>query len=713
MVFTSAQWRVPHFFICLFLLIACQVFTGSAHAEKRAAIVIGNSDYPFAPLSNPQNDAKLIANTLTELNFDVLLFYDLKKEAVKDLKETVRTHLVGADIAVFYYAGHALQASGRNLLLPVDVDTSSAQRVVADALALNDLIDIVKNDPVGLKLFILDACRNNPAANFQGLRQGLADTEAGSGQVLVAYATSAGEVAYDGTGLNSPYSSALANALQRPNLDVYDTFRTVRGDVRQATGNAQIPWITGSIETRFVFRPQAAILTAEAVVPPTETSSPVNIDEVLWTFIKDSPDPADFERFAKIFPQSAHAAEAEEKSRVQVAALSKRGLYIRESLVASSIASQVPSAGASEAKEFVFQQSGERAVSETFRMWPSLLPETAGGMRSLVTECDLYGADPNDPQRQVPGVSNGLVNVRDALRACAFALAADQNNPRLQYQLGRVLEIAGRYNWAEYFYKVAGGHQYSAALVNLGYMARMGIGRKVDYDQALSYYMAAAKMGNLRARTNVGTAYILGQGVSKEPEEGILWYRLAASSGWANAITALGDCYRLGTGVKQDASQAVALYMAAADTGQIDAMANLGQAYISGEGTKKDLGRGLETLLKATDMGNKYAPYYAARLYLKGADKLPADRNRALSLFKLSANRGLELANLDLAFGYDKGSFTGKADVPLAYYYGVLAEKLGVNRADEARAAIGKKLDTATRQKMEAQVDLFLEQNGK
>lgn len=77
-------------------------------------------------------------------------------------------------------------------------------------------------------------------------------------------------------------------------------------------------------------------------------------------------------------------------------------------------------------------------------------------------------------------------------------------------------------------------------------------------------------------------------------------------------------------------------------------------------------------------MGNKYAPYYAARLYLKGADKLPADRNRALSLFKLSANRGLELANLDLAFGYDKGSFTGKADVPLAYYYGVLAEKLGV-----------------------------------
>ncbi len=137
----------------LFALLAAfsLLWLGQAHAERRAAIVVGNSEYPFAPLTNPRSDAKLIANTLTELNFDVLLFYDVKKSAAKDLKDAIRAHLVGADMAVFYYAGHALQYNGQNLLLPVDTRTSSAKEVVADAMMLNDLIDIVKDDPVGVK----------------------------------------------------------------------------------------------------------------------------------------------------------------------------------------------------------------------------------------------------------------------------------------------------------------------------------------------------------------------------------------------------------------------------------------------------------------------------------------------------------------------------------------------------------------------------------
>ena len=552
-------------------------FGGNAQAERRAAIVVGNGGYSFAPLTNPRNDAKLIANTLTELDFDVLLFYDLKKAAVKNLKEAIRAHLVGADMAVFYYAGHALQFDRQNLLLPVDTATSSAEEIVADAMRLNDLINIVKDDPVGVKLFILDACRDNPAAKDKGLDEGLAYTEAGSGQVLIAFATSAGEVAYDGTGINSPYSSALANALQTPDLDIYDTFRTVRGDVRQATGGFQIPWITGSIETKFVFREGTADTATPESEQPAEAESGLSIDEVLWSFIKGSPNPEDFGRFAKVFPKSRFAQEATQKSQVKMAALSQRGVFVNGALTSAPIAADVLVVGESRAasEEFVFQQAGERAVSETFRVWPSELPDTRQGMKALVTDCDLYAADPNDPQRSVPGVSNGLVNVRDALRACAFDLAGDINNPRLLFQFGRVLEIARRYDWAEHYYELAGKQQYSAALVNLGYMARVGMGRDVDYARAFEYYMRAAALGNLRARTNIGTAYIRGQGVPQLPEEGILWYRLAASSGWSNAITALGDSYGKGVGVKKDEVEAARLYSAAADTGQIDALANL------------------------------------------------------------------------------------------------------------------------------------------
>lgn len=689
------------------------LWLAEAHAERRAAVVVGNGDYAFAPLTNPRNDAKLIANTLTELGFDVLLFYDVKRAATKDLKDAIATHLVGADMAIFYYAGHALQFDRQNLLLPVDTATSSAKKIVADAMRLNDLIDIVKDDPVGVKLFILDACRSNPAAKDKGLDEGLANTESGSGQVLIAFATSAGEVAYDGTGINSPYSSALANALQTPDLDVYDTFRTVRGDVRQATGGFQIPWITGSIETKFVFKHGGAAVSGAPA--PVETSGGLTIDAVLWAFIKDSPNPDDFSRFATVFPQSRFAAEATEKSKVQMASLSQRGAFVSGPLRSASIEDEILVVGESQAAsaEFVFQQAGERAVSETFRVWPSVLPDTQKGMKALVTNCDLYAADPNDPQRSVPGVTNGLVNVRDALRACGFDLAADINNPRLQFQFGRVLEIARRYDWAEHYYELAGKQQYSAALINMGYMARVGMGREIDYGRAFDFYVRAAALGNLRARTDIGSAYIAGQGVPKLPEEGVLWYRLAASSGWANAITALGDAYRLGTGVKQDFVQAASLYAAAADTGQIDAMANLGQSYVAGEGVKKDVPRGLDLLQRATEMGNRYAPYFMAQLYLKGDRKLAADPRRALTLLELSANRGNEYAYVRLAWGHRDGVFTGgKPNLQRAYFDASVAARLRADQGEQAKAEIAEKINRATREKIDTEVELFIKQNG-
>ncbi len=151
-------------------------------------------------------------------------------------------------------------------------------------------------------------------------------------------------------------------------------------------------------------------------------------------------------------------------------------------------------------EEFIFQQAGERAVSETFRIWPSTLPDTQRGMKALVTDCDLYAADPNDPQRQVPGVSNGLVNVRDALRACAFALAADTGNARLQFQFGRVLEIAGALQLGRAFLRAGrqAAVQRSARQPRLhGTYRHRPRGR---LRQGVRLLHAAAEIGNLRAQ---------------------------------------------------------------------------------------------------------------------------------------------------------------------------------------------------------------------
>lgn len=676
-------------------------------SAKRVAIVIGNSGYTFSPLTNPRNDAKLIATTFTELGFDVLLLQDIKKAMIPDLEATIKARVADADMAVVYYAGHAVQHEGQNLLMPVDVRTDSVKHVVDDSIKLNELINVVEDAP-GIKLFILDACRNSPVADGKNLRSGLAYVEAGSGQVLIAFATSAGQAAYDGTGANSPYTAALSNALQTPGLDIYDTFRTVRGNVRQATEGTQIPWITGSIETRFVFRP------GEQDSRPPETVDTLSLDQVLWTFIRNSPDPTDFERFTAAFPDSQYTKEAMNLGQQRKAELQKRGLIIGGTLENVSIAdagsAQLP--GDTDAGEFVFQQGGQLAVSETFRLWPSKLPEAPGQFQALVTDCDLYAADPVDPQRVVPGISNGLVNIRDGIRACALALAKDPANARLQFQLGRVLEIARRYEWATLLYERSAAQNYSAALTNLGYMYRAGVGHDVDFAKALDYYVKASALGNLRARTNIGTAYMRGQGVPKMPEEGVLWYRLAASSGWANAVNALANAYSRGEGVKKDPPLAARLYGEAVSGGQLDAMMSLGRLYLSGEGVDTNIGKGMELLLAASDKGNRFAPFYAAQKILTGAEGLEKDPQRALSLFQLAAERGFENAYVDLAKGYRDGAFGAKPDLKQAYFNAVLADRFEAPDGKETKESFAKLLDAATRKQIEAQADLFVRQNG-
>ena len=335
-------------------------------------------------------------------------------------------------------------------------------------------------------------------------------------------------------------------------------------------------------------------------------------------------------------------------------------------------------------------------------------------MKALVTDCDLYAADPNDPQRAGARCQQRACQCSRCAARLRLCLAADINNPRLQFQFGRVLEIARRYDWAEHFYELAGKQQYSAALVNLGYMARVGMGREVDYDRAFDFYMQAAAMGNLRARTNIGTAYIRGQGVPELPEEGILWYRLAASSGWANAMTALGDSYSKGVGVEKDEVEAAKLYAAAADMGQIDAMSNLGRAYIGGSGVEKDVKRGLELLLKATDMGNQYAPRFAAPVLperrRRGRPRCRSGRS-ACSNFPRGAASKTPISILPKATrdgSFRQGGLAASLPQRLAWRNGFKVEKAG-----ELKEEIGKKLKPDIRQKIEADAELFIEQNGK
>jgi uncharacterized caspase-like protein len=232
---------------------------------RRVALVIGNSAYRnVAPLDNPANDARLLADTLRGLDFTLVggdALRDLDKAGLDRAVQAFGTALQGADVGLFYFAGHGVQVRGANYLVPIDANP--AREADVDFQMLDAAIVLRQMEAAGtrLNLVILDACRNNPFGG-RGLRaidRGLAQMQAPEG-TLISFATQPGNVAQDGADGNSPYTKALAQTIQRPRLGLFDTFNQVGLAVQRATGGAQQPWVSSSpIAGTFYFSQPRAV----------------------------------------------------------------------------------------------------------------------------------------------------------------------------------------------------------------------------------------------------------------------------------------------------------------------------------------------------------------------------------------------------------------------------------------------------------------------
>jgi uncharacterized caspase-like protein len=233
------------------------VFGQPALAEKRIALVIGNSSYQNAALlSNPANDASLLADMFTRATFDVVtLQKDLTATEMRRVLREFADKARDADVAVLYYAGHGIEIDGNNYLVPVDAALNRDADVYDEAIGL-DRILVAVEPAKKLRLIILDACRDNPFAKTmkrtiatRNVGQGLAKVEPINPNTMIAFAAKAGFTALDGDRgqTNSPYATALAAHLTIPGLDLRKAFGFVRDDVLKATGNRQEPFIYGSL----------------------------------------------------------------------------------------------------------------------------------------------------------------------------------------------------------------------------------------------------------------------------------------------------------------------------------------------------------------------------------------------------------------------------------------------------------------------------------
>jgi len=236
-------------------LSAC-LLAGPAFAAGKTALVIGNGAYRAMPsLRNPANDANLIANKLAALGFEVVRVIDGDRRAFREGLTQFGRLSEGADVALVFYAGHGVQVNGQNWLLPVDAEIEASTDLPAQALKANDLLEIMEISGARLKLVFFDACRNNPLPRSmsRGAANGLARLEANAAGMMIAFATSPGDVALDGSSDNSPFTEALARLIGTPDLEVRHLMGKVRESVYATTGERQLPWLNEALIGEFYF----------------------------------------------------------------------------------------------------------------------------------------------------------------------------------------------------------------------------------------------------------------------------------------------------------------------------------------------------------------------------------------------------------------------------------------------------------------------------
>jgi hypothetical protein len=296
-------------------LIALAFVCSPANADKRVALVLGNSDYRNAPsLKNSSNDAEDIAAALARVGFEIVhginLDYALMREQVRIFAEK----LVGADVGLFFYAGHGLQIAGKNYLVPVDARLASTADLDFGTIDFELVMRSMERE-ARTNIVLLDACRDNPLAQnlarSMGTRsalvsRGLAQVETGVG-TLIAFATQPGNVALDGQGRNSPFTSALLNVIEKPGVPLSDIMISVRNEVLRQTNNKQVPWDHSSLTGQFYFvPPEPAAATATAGSSSREEER-ARVEIAFWDTVKNEKNPRLFEAYLRRYPDGGFA----------------------------------------------------------------------------------------------------------------------------------------------------------------------------------------------------------------------------------------------------------------------------------------------------------------------------------------------------------------------------------------------------------------------
>jgi Caspase domain/Sel1 repeat len=512
---------VSRLLVAAFLL--CAGMGQAAHAEKRVALVIGNSAYRAVPaLPNPAADARLMADTLLKLGFFVVgggAQLDLDKKGFDDAVREFGKALIGADVALFYFAGHGVETHGLNFLVPVDAHPADQGDVLAQTVELSGILDVMDKSGAPINLLLLDACRDNPFRDRGVLSTGgLAQMQAPLG-TLISFATQPRSVSLDGDDGHSPYTRALVQTMQRPGFGLFKTFNEVGLEVEKATHGAQLPWVSSSpISGSFYFAGKPA------APAPDDTSTPAASVQQARLSPPDDVQRRDLvtdcDHLAGMPYDTGHAPDLPgvEVDKIDVVAAAK-------------------------------------ACSDAISRYPEVMRFTFEAGRVATARKDFAEAH----------------RLYDRAAAGGYAMAL--NNIGALYESGD--GVARNYAESVRWYTRAVAAGEPIAMIDLGYQYETGHGVAKDPAEARRLYEAAVKAGVPAGMNNLARLYLYGNGVPRDYGEALRLYEQAAALGNSQAMNGLGVMYNEGDGVRRNVKLARQWFEKAAALGNSDAKQNL------------------------------------------------------------------------------------------------------------------------------------------
>lgn len=496
--------RLPLVLLLLLIVVAARADA----PETRVALVIGNSAYVHtAALPNPRADAAAMAAKLRGLGFTVLDGYDRDHAQTRELLRRFADAAATADVALFYYAGHALQVDGQNYLLPVDAQLAKEADLKYETYRLDDLMQDL-GQARKLRLAVIDACRDNPlgrrmartmGTRSAAVRQGTAPVTPPVTDMLIAFATRAGEVAFDGDTGHSPYTAALLQHIGTPGLDVTRMFGKTRDAVLVSTHRKQEPYFYGSLGG------ETWSFAAAAPTPNPEALA-------YWDRIRASADPAVFRAFLARFPADP----------VLTALARERLAVVMTAAAAPPAPAPVPSPVA--APPAVAAEVEASAVPET------AAPPDAAAL--------ALGRAAEIPPRFIQLALKDLGQYRGPLDG---TLGAGSRTAISAWQGGRGLSPTGRLDHRQTLDLLSeaadAGRPQSQNI--LGMLRARGIGLPQDAAAARAWFEKSAAQGNEHAAFNLGVLYRDGTGVGVSRTKARDYFEQARRGGHPEAAKAL------------------------------------------------------------------------------------------------------------------------------------------------------------------------------